>query len=336
MARRRAFLKQLAFVAIGSQALLRTGQVSAALEQFDAAKTEHWPKMSYTTLGRTGFKASRLVYGCGAALSRNPADRLLNVAFDHGVNVYDVGTSRYYNDAQKNLAPFLKQHRDSVFLITKDFVNADADEEISVERARAVASQWAAGLDSCLTDLGQEHVDAYYIMSANNPNVIKSDEILSAFDRAKEAGKVSHLGFSSHENAAGVLDAAMETGKYDLCMLAITPAGWYDWNSKQILPSTPSMAEIKPTLDRAREAGMGLVGMKAGRFLAGRLFAGRGQKDAFNAHYNEKLMNSDLSAFQRSYAFVLEHGLDVVNADIQNFDILQQNFIAVATAKEFV
>ena len=336
MTRRRTFLKQLALVGVGTQALLRTGNVNAALEELDEARTKHWPEMSYTTLGRTGFNASRLVYGCGAALSRKPADKLLNIAFEKGVNTFDVGTSRYYNDAQRNMASFLSSHREDVFLITKDFVNAGADEAISGDRARSIANQWAAGLDACLSELGQEHVDAYYIMSANNSHVIKSEEILSAFEQAKKAGKVSFLGLSSHENAESVLNAAIDTGKYDLSMLAITPAGWYDWNSRRILPETGSMDDIKPLLARAKEAGIGLVGMKAGRFLAGRLFGGRGQKDVFNAFYDEKLMKSDLSVFQKSYAFVLEHGMDVVNADIQNFQILEENFIAAATSRQYV
>ena len=335
MTLRRTFLQQLALVGVGTQALLRTGNVHAALDELDESRTKHWPEMSYATLGRTGFNASRLVYGCGAALSRKPADKLLNIAFQKGVNTFDVGTSRYYNDAQRNMASFLSSHRDDVFLITKDFVNAGADEAISGDRARSIAKQWGAGLDACLKELGQEHVDAYYIMSANNPHVIRSEEVLRAFDEAKENGKVSYLGMSSHENAESVLTSAIDTGHYDLCMLAITPAGWYDWNGRRILPQSGSMADIKPLLSKAKEAGMGLVGMKAGRFLAGRLFGGRGQKDVFNSFYNEKLMQSDLSVFQKSYAFVLENGMDVVNADIQNFAILEENYIAAATSKRY-
>ena len=45
-------------------------------------------------------------------------------------------------------------------------------------------------------------------------------------------------------------------------MIAITPAGWYDWNNKSILADTPSMKELAPVLARARDAGIGLIGMK--------------------------------------------------------------------------
>ena len=96
------------------------------------------------------------------------------------------------------------------------------------------------------------------------------------------------------------------------------------------------MEELKPLFDKASEAGIGLVGMKVGRHLAGAMFGGRGASKAYDKFYTEKLQNSDFSAFQKSYAFVLEHGMDVVNADIQNFDILEENFIAAATSNKLV
>ena len=80
---------------------------------------------------------------------------------------------------------------------------------------------------------------------------------------------------------------------------------------------------------------MALVGMKAGRMLAGRMFAGRGDSRAFNAHYDERFLKSHLTDFQRSYAYVLENGMDVVNADIQNFLHLKENFIAAATSQQY-
>ena len=42
-----------------------------------------------------------------------------------------------------------------------------------------------------------------------------------------------------------------------------------------------------------------------------------------------------MSAFQRSYAYVLENGLDCVNADIQTYDQLRENHIAAATSNQY-
>lgn len=336
MTQRRTFLKQLMFAGVGGTALLKTGRLSAAVDAAEAAEAAEFPKMSYRVLGKTGFNASRLVYGCGAALSRNRADRVLALAFEHGVNVYDVGTSSYYNDAQRNLASFATAHRSDIFLITKDFAPADADADPTLEESKRIAAGWEARLDTCLKDLSQENVDAYYIMGANNPRIVNNEEIFNAFQRAKVAGKVNHLGFSSHENASACLSAAVESNQYSLAMLAMTPAGWYDWASKTTLSDSKPLTELQPELQAARDNGIGLIAMKAGRMLASRMWGGRGNPDAFDEHYSEKLLKANLSSFQRSYSYVLENGFDVVNADIQNFHVLAENFTAAAKSAEYV
>ena len=95
------------------------------------------------------------------------------------------------------------------------------------------------------------------------------------------------------------------------------------------------MTELRPLLDQAREKGIGLVGMKAGRYLAGRAWLGWGNPTAFDDFYDNELLQAKLSEFQKSYAFVLEHGLDVVNADMQNMLHLKENFVAAATSSQY-
>ena len=337
---RRRFLQYATLLGVSSQAILRSRDAKAAwFEGKEAAGlSEPWPEMQYRTLGRTGHQSSRLVFGCGATLSRDRHDDLLNAAFDAGVNTFDVGFKHYYGKAEKHLAPFLKRRRDDIFLISKAYVPSDLDwdETMTLPQAKQAAKGWLAYLDESLNELGIEHVDAYYFMASNNVSIVGNEELYRAFETAKAAGKVSYLGLSTHQNAKNVLTTAIQTGWYDLAMIAITPGGWYDWEDKSVLPDSPPMAKITPLLDQARKAGMGLVGMKAGRFLAGRRWLGWGNPNAFDQHYGDKLMQAKLSEFQRSYAYVLEHGLDVVNADMQSLLHLKENFIAAATSADYV
>ena len=332
---RRSFLQFLTMLGVGGQVLLQTGSVSAAeTAARKAVDNAAWPGMTYRTLGRTGFRAGRLVYGCGAALSRRPNDRLLNIALKAGVNVFDVGYSSFYGDAERNLAAFARRHRDEIFLISKAHVDVDVDEEVTTEVARRAAATWTGYLEGSLKDLDTDHIDAYYQMAANNTGIVRAEEMRRAFEDAKAAGKVSWFGLSSHENAQECLEAAIGTGWYDLAMIAITPAGWFDWNSRQIRAGSAEMAHLRPLLERARGAGIGLVGMKAGRLLAGRRWGLWADRTAYDRFYDRAFLNAHLSDFQRSYAYVLEHGLDVVNADIQDYTVLKENFIAAATAHE--
>ena len=75
--------------------------------------------------------------------------------------------------------------------------------------------------------------------------------------------------------------------------------------------------------------------MKVGRLLAGRRWGGGADGQVFDRYYDESLLKAKLSDFQRSYAYVLEHGLDVVNADIQDYTVLKENFAAAATSKQY-
>lgn len=338
---RRTFLQHLAMAGIASQTLLRTGSVKAAAAEAQGQVEGGlgWPDMAYQTLGRTGFEGSRLVFGCGASLGRRPRDRLLGAALEAGVNVFDVGTGRYYGDAERNMANFLAKARDDIFLISKSIVYLDEEvspgDSITPALAKQGAKVWLEVLEESLRDLNVDMIDAYYQMGANNTDLVGSEEMRMAFEQARDAGKVRFWGLSTHQNAQAVLEKAIETGWYDLAMIAITPAGWYDWDGKSILSGSPPMTGLAPLLGRAREAGIGLIGMKAARYIAGRNFLGWGDEDAFDGHYDERFLAAKLTAFQRSYAYVLEHGLDAVNADIQNFLHLQENFTAAATSRQY-
>jgi aryl-alcohol dehydrogenase-like predicted oxidoreductase len=294
--------------------------------------------MTYRTLGRTGFRGSRLVFGCGAALMFWGKDDLLNEALGHGVNVFDVGTSDYYRNAEANLAGFAKKHRDAIFLISKGLVGLDIapGDELTGEQRKTAARNWAEALDRSLADLKTDHVDAYYVMAANNVSLIRSEEMHEAFLAAKKAGKVDHWGASTHQNAQAVLDAMTDTGWYSLVQIAVTPAGWYDWSAGAVQADSKPMVGLRPTLDRARAGGIGLIGMKAARHLAGRwLGFGPDRPSAFDAHYDPEFLKAPLSPFQRSYAFVLAHGLDAVNADSQSIEHLRENFTAAAMSQSY-
>lgn len=335
---RRGFMQRSAAAAGGAMAL-RAAEAAAALPPLmkqpgedGLIRRNERPGMPYQQLGRTKFMASRLIFGCGAALTGGKAVRLLDEAFAAGVNFFDIGTNWYYKGAEQSFAPFVKEHRDDIWIASKAPANARdyvAGRPLSVEQGRQVAALWTKLLEGSLRDLQTDYIDAYYLMAVGQPELVRSEEVYNAFLEAKQAGKVGHFGISTHKRAQEVLEAAIETGWYDLVMVAVTPAGWYDWDSRNLLAGTPPLSELRPVLDRARAAGIGLIGMKAARFISPQASGGRNDAGAFDVHYGEKLMQSGLNPFQRSYAYVLAHGLDAVNADMQNFKHFEENLAAV-------
>ena len=105
--------------------------------------------------------------------------------------------------------------------------------------------------------------------------------------------------------------------------------------TQPVADGSKPMRGLRPFLDRVRDSGIGLIGMKAGRYLAGRRILGWSDPKAFDSHYSKDFLASGLSPFQRSYAFVLAHGLDAVNADMQSLAHLEENVAAVAASPKY-
>ena len=336
---RREFIKIVATAAFSGPILLSTAYSNSneSTRTKETINRNEQPTMTYRKLGRTGFLSSRLVFGCGAALTGGRAVRLLQRAFEAGINHFDVGSDIYYKGSERNLAPFLKDHRDQVWVVSKApaIVYAKSGDSITLEQAKSAAKYWTGLMDASLKDLQTDYVDAYYLMAVDNPSLVRSEEVYNAFLKAKSAGKVGHFGLSTHKNAQKVLEAAIETGWYDLAMIGITPAGWYDWSTKSLAQDTSTLVELQGLLKRATEAGIGLIGMKAARYLGPFWSLGKGDPTAFDNVYGDKFKSSPFNPFQRAYAYVLQHGIDVVNADMQNFKHLEENIIATATADRY-
>lgn len=138
--------------------------------------------------GRTGHQSSRLIFGAAAlgAVTRSEADRTLNLALESGLNHFDVAAS--YSDAEERMGPWLKSHRDEIFLATKTQMRT---------KKEALAE-----LETSLARLGTDHVDLWQMHV-----LVEEDEwetamgeggALEAFVEARESGKVRFLGVTGH------------------------------------------------------------------------------------------------------------------------------------------
>jgi len=138
--------------------------------------------------GRTGHQSSRLIFGAAAlgTVTRREADETLGLALDAGLNHFDVAAS--YGDAEERMGPWLKSHRDEVFLATKTQMRT---------KKEALAE-----LETSLARLGTDHVDLWQMHV-----LVEEDEwetamgeggALEAFVEARKSGKVSFLGVTGH------------------------------------------------------------------------------------------------------------------------------------------
>ena len=94
---RRAFMKTTA-AAVAGPTVLAGGEGAARVgdDGLDH-RNERRDSMQYRQLGKTKFMASRLAFGCGAALAGGKAVHLLDHAFEAGINHNRIERSRIKN-----------------------------------------------------------------------------------------------------------------------------------------------------------------------------------------------------------------------------------------------
>ena len=144
----------------------------------------------YRQLGKTGWKVSDISFGNG--MMQEPS--LLEYAMDRGINYVD--TARQYFDMELVIGKIFPAKRDKLFVTTKLvpelFTPKTTVEEITT------------AIDESLKRLNTDYIDCAQIHSVgedpgvSDPKKIQNQNIYTAFDKAKKAGKIRNWGASSH------------------------------------------------------------------------------------------------------------------------------------------
>jgi aryl-alcohol dehydrogenase-like predicted oxidoreductase len=190
--------------------------------------------------GKTGDSVSIIGFGGVIVTNTYPetASRYVGEAFDAGINYFDVAPM--YGNAQQMLGPALEPYRDQCFLACKT-------------RARD-AEGAQAELEDSLRKLRTDRVDLYQMHSLqsveNDVNVaFGSGGAMETIVKAREAGKIRHIGFSAHTEEAAL--AAMDQFDFDSVLF---PVNYFAWTSGNFGPAV---------IERAKEKGMAVLALKA-------------------------------------------------------------------------
>lgn len=174
--------------------LITSAAAGLALPSLDAA--EAIPKRPYNkeiSLSLIGF-GGIVVMG----LEQRDANNIVAEAVARGVNYFDVAPSYGNGEAEEKLGPALAPHRKSVFLACK------------CERRDAEGARQQ--LETSLKRLETDHFDLYQFHAVASRNdvdqIVAPGGALELFVKARQEGKVQHLGFSAHneEAAAALMD----------------------------------------------------------------------------------------------------------------------------------
>jgi len=239
---RRDFMKST-LVGFGGLFFLPKMDMKQELRVVDAKGNEK--KFVYRTLGKTGIKVPAI--SMGVMNTDNP--NLVRVALDSGMVMLD--TAQMYQRGQNEgmIGEVLKgRTRDSYVIATKARLPNNQTTGLYTEEATEEA--FLEKVDSSLKNLGLDYVDIYYHHNVWKKESALYEPILKALEKVKKAGKARFVGITTHMNEPEVIQAAVDSKFYDVILTS------YNFEQKH-------RAEMRSSIARAAEAGIGIVGMKA-------------------------------------------------------------------------
>jgi hypothetical protein len=218
----------------------------------------------YTEIGKTGLKMSDISYGTG----RLPSASMILRAIDRGINYFDTApdygsSEEYIGDAMKKI------QRDKIIIASKFCSPYAYPSHLPLGSKK---QKFINAVEGSLSRMKTDYMDfcLVHAIGEQNDNLEKeekrllNEEMLSAYQSLKKAGKVRYLGVSSHgpKNMEHLLMTAVKSGHYDM-----------------IMPSFNFMTfpKIPDILKEAKKRNVGVVAMKT---LAGAKDSGFDSKGA--------------------------------------------------------
>ncbi len=198
--------------------------------------------VSYRRLGRTEARVSDISIGSGSGTGGRQTSAVVREAIERGVNYFDTAPDYSETGSEMRIGEAIRGVRDEIFLATK-FCNPKGHLGVG-----STVEEYMEAVNGSLRRLQTDHVDLVHVHSCDTVERLMDPNVHEAFDRLAEQGKVRFMGVSTHTpNLEAVADAAIDSGRFDVMMLAYHFGAW------------PRLGEI---IDRAARQDIGVVAMK--------------------------------------------------------------------------
>jgi aryl-alcohol dehydrogenase-like predicted oxidoreductase len=220
------------------------------------------------------MQLSVLVFGCGAVggvmVRGDPADqeRLVARAIDVGVNYFDTAVQYGDGESEKNLGRVLQRLKPA---------NAVVGTKVRVPPGEfgRIADAVTISLEGSLARLGLDHVDIFHlhnpITGSGGGSALSVrqvlDEVVPAFERLRQQGKIRYLGISAVGDTAA-LHQVIDAGRFDSAQIVYN---MLNPSAAEELPANYPAQDYLRLFDHTKAAGVGVVGI---RVLAGGALSG--------------------------------------------------------------
>jgi predicted aldo/keto reductase-like oxidoreductase len=222
---------------------------------------------SYREIGKTGMKMSDISFGTGKLASPSMILR----AIDRGINYFD--TAPDYGSAERYIGRAMdKIQRDKIFIASKFCKTVPYPGHLPLGSKKR---DYIASVVGSLQRMKTDYLDVCFVHAIGEVSKTKNkekkrlldEEMLSAAEALKKAGKIRFLAVSSHgpNNMEDLLLEAVRSGHFDLIMPAF---------------NFMKFPRVPVVIKEAKKRGMGVVAMKT---LAGAKDMGlRAKGEAFS------------------------------------------------------
>ena len=188
-----------------------------------------------------------------------------------------------------------------------------------IDRRATYVDTILKSVDESLKRLGTDHVDILMCPhGASSYAETQIPEIYEAYEQLKKAGKVRFLGVTAHNDPAGVLKGAVDSGVYSLAMIA------YNFVNRQY---------VEPVIEEAHRRDFGVIAMKVaqGAFQPGR----DNQPAPERIALLNRLVPGELNTHQKAYKFGLSNPrLSAVISNMVDEKMVKENLQIAATYKD--
>ena len=238
---RRAFLKK-SLIGISGAALMPSAINSGVFARKPISISSELPSR---TLGKTGLKTPLISMGTSNATSSG----LVRAAYEAGVKLFFSAT--YYGEGnnEKLVGEGLKGlPRDSFVVgtaVPPDGLDMRTGKFITAFEPQAYIKK----AEESLKRFGLDHVDFFLFPYAGKREMVLNEGVLKALSQLKKDGKTRFVGIASHSDTEEALQAAADSGLYELAMIG--------YNFK-----TTNKESFNAAIEKASKSGVGIVAMK--------------------------------------------------------------------------
>ncbi len=239
------------------------------------------------------------------------AQETIEAALEGGIRFFDSAESYGPHTSEERYGKYLTpQYRDISFIMTKT-TGKDAE---TVQ----------AHLDASLKRLNTDYLDLWQIHSLRDPEDVDTrieNGVLDVFIKAKEQGKVRHIGFTGHSNPEAHLRMLERTKGMNVFTTAQMPVNVID-------PSYHSfIRQVVPELQKQNISLLAMKTLADGRFFAKKEKLGDTQWET------ETPVVPDRMSIQSALNFVWSLPVSVLITGAENAELVKEK---IGLAKSFV